>query len=127
MTIGIVEVACLAASGASVPIPKITSTLSRTLLDAHPLAVWVGEPTRQALAILLWREPAGHPFPGRDPELGPPDVLMVDPLDLLAVLRHIPDDVAASIVGDLQALVEEEVHLNLPRKRVLVTKFLLRG
>jgi hypothetical protein len=67
------------------------------------------------------------PFPGRDLEFGPPNVLMVDPLDLAPVLRHAPDDVAAGIVGDLQALVEQEVHLNLPRKRILVTKFLLRG
>jgi hypothetical protein len=53
-------------------------------------------------------------------------VLMVDPLDLPPVLRHVPDDVAAGIVGDLQALVEEEeVHLKLARKRILVTKFFL--
>jgi hypothetical protein len=50
---------------------------------------------------------------------------MVDPLDFPPVLRHVPDDVAAGIVGDLQALVEEEVHLKLARKRILVTKFFL--
>ena len=82
---------------------------------------------RQALAIFLRREPADHPFPGRNPELGPPNVLVVDPLDLPAILRHMPDDVAAGIVGDLQALVEEKVHLKHPCKRILVTKFLLRG
>ena len=124
----------------SFPPGGASDLVARTL--GQPLGARLGQPivveNRPGSNGNLAGELAAHATPDGYPLLLGPSSLFainphlytkmaIDPLDRPAILRHMPHDVAGGVVSDLQALVEEKVHLKSPCKRILVTKFLLRG